>query len=244
MNPSQALKTDWRLYYHNTFMQNEDEVVLVTCGRTGPAQAHPGGGFRARLRDVPIDEEPPEEEEEEGMDVEYHEDNDIRLGPPRILDENVDFWYRTKAQGEQEPVSAEKLRLWWPRAGAYNAVGFAAYIGRRARRSMKKSANYEHYYNVWSGGMGRPGRSANLWTMVQGPNHLPIVPSIEIMNIGGMSSVAISRHIILSVKGKDIFEVIFMGQSMGVLKDGTLTLDFPTLPLSKLCEAELHGVMQ
>lgn len=110
-----------------------------------------------------------------------------------------------------DPAHAD---IWFPRAGAYNGLGGALYIGRAARRNMKKSANYEHYFIVWGLKLGPIDM---MWTLAAGPNLLRWTSAKDALDNKAMSSVAISPTIIISQAVDEGYPVIFRGTMVGTL---------------------------
>lgn len=115
-------------------------------------------------------------------------------------------------------LDPEAPEVWFPRAGAYNSAGRAVYIGRRARRCMKKSASYDHYYNQWGRAIQGGGM---LWTMAKGRNLLPWNAAKLIMDSDGMTSCAVGPHLIMQLN-RDGYGVVYRGLEIGVLKGHTV----------------------
>lgn len=123
------------------------------------------------------------------------------------------------------PCDINKLSLYFPRAGSYNTDDHGAvYVGKRAARTMRKSACRHYYFTKW----GTAGLSAALRAA-----HLPVYPTLQ----GGFdglrrnraTSFALCRDIIISVEEE--CRVIFRGQYAGTIKDNKLTLsnDYDTV---------------
>ena len=138
-------------------------------------------------------------------------------------------------------VILSDLECWWPEAGAYNIDGQGVYVGRKARRNMKKSA-YDHYYVQWGQRIMRSDRL--LWMLAKGPNWLDRDAAVKVLKQRVMKSVAIAQEIILQrLKGKGMkdagFTVIFRGQDAGILKDDEFTPARRGDIMSKLAEFSL-----
>jgi hypothetical protein len=135
-----------------------------------------------------------------------------------------------RREGECTVLDPADPEVWFPRAGAYNATGRALYFGRRARRCMKKSASYDHYYTQW--GRQLPGNQM-LWTMAKGPNLLPWNAAKLVMENNAMSSVAIGPNLIMCKTDNDNeYDVVYRGLEIGRLTDEVLEPSIPGHPLN------------
>ena len=110
---------------------------------------------------------------------------------------------------------AKDLKVWWPRAGAYNIEGSAVYIGRRSSRCMSKSAKADkHYYRAWGRARG--------WmrALADGPNYVTWNTATEMLDKGIISSCAITRDIIITSPNDDgRYTVVFRGEEVGYMQN-------------------------
>lgn len=184
MNPEDALRDDWPMYYEGCWMLHipTQRVVQITLER--------GGGFKYRLP-------------------------------------AGDVWHNCEA---------EQLECWWPRAGSYNIGGQALFIGRRARRSMKKSA-YDHYFVSW----GRQHHGNILKLMAKGPNFVDMETAQRVIRKGITASVAISTDLIIAEKNRKdgVYEIIYRGTLAGELRDNQFIPIFDGTPAAKRAELKL-----
>lgn len=190
MRPLEAHKSDWQLYYGNTYMLVDGSVNLISVSPT---------------------------------------DNEDR--------------YRTTLRGKRSLTAVWRqldpalIEPWWPRAGAYNFSTGAVYLGREARRSMKKSAQAPDHYKIM---YGIPTRYP-LWEVAKGPRYIPFADALELIKTGVKGSVAVSQSLILALShnAKDI-SVVYRGQPAGDIKDGRFIPLFEGMPMCKRAMIVLH----
>ena len=159
------------------------------------------------------------------------------------VNENTHQFQIMRSADDDDPkkVILSDLECWWPQAGAYNIDGHGVYVGRKARRNMKKSA-YDHYYIQWGEKMVRSDKL--LWCLAKGTNWLDRDAAVAVLDQRVMKSVAIAQEIILQcLRGKGMkdegFTVIFRGQEAGILKDDEFTPARRGDIMSKLAEFSL-----
>lgn len=141
---------------------------------------------------------------------------------------------KTEVYIKAEP---DELICWWPRSGAYNTGGQAIFVGRRARRSMRKSA-YDHYFCQWGNDRGHNV----LRLMAEGPNFLTYQAARECLNKRVMECAAISADLILArnrADERDYFDVIYRGTLAGELKEEQFIPYFNGTPAAKRAELKL-----
>ncbi len=183
MNPKDAPKRDWNLYYT---------------------------GCHLLIRGRPY-----------GVDV-IHEAHRIKL---RYFDGRE--W---KVLSDTDLKAVE---IWWPRPGAYQYKGFTYYIGRRARRSMRKSASAEHYYVVWS---NSPLGGHVMEILAEGDNAtMPFDEAIRLMEKKIIGSAPITKDLIIFGEDPDYWSISFKGTPVGRIDKATSTFipDLEGSPIAK-----------
>jgi hypothetical protein len=111
-------------------------------------------------------------------------------------------------------VPARTLSIWWPETGCYNIRGEGYYIGRVARRSMKKSAYVgEPYYIIDGNGLRQ---DALLKGMAEGRNLMPMAEAIELLKKDMRQSVAVRRHLLLRRRDEDSITASYKGITVGL----------------------------
>lgn len=170
-----------------------------------------------------------------------------KLGPVfcRVEDgpDGPAFMVRVKGDAMYKPVPPSQLSLFWPRSGAYNGTTGAFFLGRQGRRSMKKSASYEHYFVMWPETGFIPGmaRESFLDTAIyKGRNFLSYKAAREVLEKKVMTSVAISKDIILNnTKEPGKYQVIFAGEAAGFVKGQEFFAEWDGTPAAKRTRAKL-----
>jgi hypothetical protein len=176
MNPVDANKGDWRMYYDGTWMCHSEMGVVYI----------------------------------------------------RVIGDTFYACDRGDPDHEKIAVSAKDLVCWWPRAGSYNAGNGAIYVTRKAHRNMRKSAtNGDHYQVQWG-----YYRGDALKSMRNGPDYMTTADAMMCIRKNVAKSVAVSRDIILSMKG-DKIEVVFRGNPTGTIDDNGYDPYIMGDPLSK-----------
>lgn len=129
------------------------------------------------------------------------------------------------------------VEVWWPRPGAYNYRGSAAYIARKASRCMRKSCSpRHHYYLKWGGGgMGGPDLIRYLRN---GPNHMTYAAAKEALDKRLCTSVAVCRDLILT-RVKDGYDVVYRGEKAGSIIGGDYHPENHFSPVNKLVAMRL-----
>lgn len=123
-----------------------------------------------------------------------------------------------------------KLEIWWPRAGAYNLNGHAAYIARKANRCMRKSCcPRTHYYIKW----GNRGLNPSSY-ILNGPNHLSWDKAKEVLDKRVASDVAVCRDMIVTRVKDGEYKIIYRGEDAGVVNHGEYTAANDFSPTTKL----------
>ena len=129
----------------------------------------------------------------------------------------------------------ENLEVWWPRPGAYNLNGQAAYIARKANRCMRKSCvPRSHYYFKYGEQMGL----SVMYFLKRGPNHMTWKAAEEALVKGVVNSVAVCRDLILT-RVKDGFGVVYRGEEAGKVVDGQYYPENDFQPITKLVNMRL-----
>ena len=147
------------------------------------------------------------------------------------------FSYQLPAGEIWHDAEPEELQSWWPRAGSYNVGNGAVFIGRRARRSMRKSATNDHYFIQWGGRGVSPCK-----IMATNSEFIKYDAAVEVLNKKVSKSAAICQDVILSKKegqGKNVFDVIYRGTGAGVLDNNRFIPTFEGTPASKRAEYRL-----
>lgn len=150
--------------------------------------------------------------------------------------EGYQFSYQLPAGVKWHETKPEELECWWPRSGSYNIGEGAVFIGRRARRNMKKSA-YDHYYVSWG-----YYRESPLKIMAQNSKYLKFDDAVKCLNSGVSRSVAISKDIILSKPAgqpDDKFTVVYRGTEAGSLENNQFIPIYEGTPAAKRAELKL-----
>lgn len=149
-----------------------------------------------------------------------------------------DLYLCTSPNADPKLVKPSYLECWWPRAGAFNTKTHAVYIARRAVRNMRKSAvGNDHYFVKW----GTPYGVDVMTILQQGTNEIRMDKAIELLNNGSMSSVAVSRDIIISPEEGDTYSVTFRGMECGTWSNGGFTPLFSESPLTARVLRQLEG---
>ena len=153
------------------------------------------------------------------------------VGRIRIVDGRM--WLDCLGDGsEPKNVKPQYLSCWWPRPGAFNAGRSAVYVARRAIRNMRKSAvNGDHYFVKW----GNEYTRDIMCLLRDGPNFMGLPEAIEKLKSKAMSSVAITRDIIIHPEDKPIgprYTVVFRGIEAGTMEDGIFEPLFAGNPLT------------
>lgn len=126
-------------------------------------------------------------------------------------------------------VSARKLRIWFPPSGSYTTKNGAVYLGRKANRCMKKSAAPDaHYWVKWaSAGYNRVNVAQLLCSKRE---YMSLDDAIKAIKEGKRFAAALCRSVIISnvPEEKDVFHVIYRGESVGTLHtfEGTFPPQF------------------
>lgn len=127
------------------------------------------------------------------------------------------------------------LKVWWPRPGAYNYRGTAAYIARKATRCMRKSCcPRTHYYFKYGGGI----EGEIIRYLKRGPNHMSWPTAKESLDSGAMISVAVCRDMIVT-RVKDGYGIIYRGEPVGKIINGEYEADNDFSPTNKLVAMRL-----
>jgi hypothetical protein len=149
------------------------------------------------------------------------------------------FYIYPNDRREDNPVLVKHTDLvcWWPRPGAYNTPRGAVYIGRKAIRTMRKSALPNEHYNIRYGTVGR------VWEIMlilrKGPERQDLNFAVKVLNEELSPSVAITRDIILARGKFGEILVIFRGLYAGDYQNGEFISTFPGSPLAKLVRIKL-----
>lgn len=144
------------------------------------------------------------------------------IGRVRVV--GGDMYLERQPGADPIQVQPKYLECWWPRPGAFNCGDHAVYIARRAIRNMRKSATSgDHYFVKW----GSPYGKEVMMCLKTGPNTETMDSAIDLIQKGRMSSVAVTRDIIIEPNDrKGEFNVIFRG-----MEAGTYTQDGGFIPL-------------
>jgi hypothetical protein len=148
-----------------------------------------------------------------------------------------------KGKKDMVCVKPAMLECWWPRPGAFNVKGSAIYIARRAQRNMRKSAvSGDHYFVKW----GTPYGKDVMVTLRDGPDTKTLRQAAKMLSTGSMTSVAISRDIIIYVEDDtlpDVYEVVFRGIECGKLVRGSYEPSFSDNPLTGRVVQQLEEIV-
>lgn len=151
-----------------------------------------------------------------------------------------------KGPGERRlrRLDPEHLSPLWLRPGAYNVDRTAVYIGRRARRSARRSMSTEHYHVKWSSNGSARISGKYLWAALQPQQYVTLQEAIRQLNSEEATARAINREIILA-KGRTGVKVVLRGQVAGYIKDNLFVPQSEIAPLAKLARSRLsfEGVL-
>jgi len=152
-----------------------------------------------------------------------------------------DLYLSTSPRSDPKLVKPSYLECWWPRPGAFNYKERAVYISRRAIRNMRKSAvGGDHYAVKW----GSPYGMDIMMLLKEGVNSMSIEMGIQKLDAKVMTSVAVSRDIILYPDEEpDNYVVVFRGMEVGTwYKGGGFTPSFSNNPLTPRVMRQLEGL--
>jgi len=164
------------------------------------------------------------------------------VGLVRVIDGTM---YLDKDNGMTEAMRVKPsfLSCWWPRPGAFNCKDHAVYVARRAMRNMRKSAvANDHYFVKW----GSPYGKDVMMVLKEGQNHLPLREALAVLRSKKMTSVAISRDIIIEpedMPSRDVQSVVFRGIDAGRLNNGMFEPLFSNSPLTARVLRQLERVL-
>jgi hypothetical protein len=141
------------------------------------------------------------------------------------------------------------LEVWWPKTGAYNNPnpdGGAAYIARKATRSMKKSCCPEsHYYLKWNDRVAastilRELRRHTVQSFLLGEDRKLMTweEAHNALRHGKTKSVAVSRNLIIT-RVNDQYGVVYRGAEVGMFDGQDYIPDNDLSPTTKLVYQEL-----
>lgn len=126
----------------------------------------------------------------------------------------------------------------WVRPGAYNVGSTAVYIGRRARRSARRSMSTEHYHIKWSSNGSARISGKYIWAALDPLPYTPLREALAALKSGEATARAVTRELIVA-KAKRGVKVVLRGQVAGVLVDDLFVPDSDIAPLAKLARTRL-----
>jgi hypothetical protein len=143
-----------------------------------------------------------------------------------------------------EDVNPAELSPVWARPGAYNVGSTAVYIGRKARRSARRSMSTEHYHVKWSSNGSARINGKYLWNALMPEDYTPIGEAIQLIRTKAATARAINREIILA-NGRAGIKVVLRGQVAGHIRDNLFIPNNEMAPLAKLARSRLaqEGVL-
>lgn len=157
-------------------------------------------------------------------------------GPVRIAVEGGRL-YGKPIGGRNARMLAEALTALWARPGAYNIGETAFYLGRKARRSARRSMSTEHYNIMWSS-VGTRISNKYLEAALKHDRYPTLAAALRELK-RGKSARAISREIILAKTDTDAVKVVFRGQVAGKIENGLFVPRIEAAPLAKLARVRL-----
>lgn len=153
---------------------------------------------------------------------------------------------RGKGPGDRtnRTLDPELLSPCWVRPGAYNIGRTAIYLGRRARRSARRSMSTEHYHIKWSTNGSARISGKYIWGALAPEAYTPLREALAALTAGEATARAINREIILA-NGRDGIKVVLRGQIAGYIRDNLFVPDCEIAPLAKLARSRLaqEGVL-
>lgn len=149
-------------------------------------------------------------------------------------------------RGGRVRVTPDALMPLWARPGAYNVGSTAVYVGRRARRSARRSMSHEHYHIKWSSNGSARMSNKYLWAALTPQQYPSYDEAITELRQGDSAARAISRELILA-RGRDgkRIKVVLRGQVAGYIENDLFVPNCETAPLAKLARGRLaaEGVL-
>ena len=130
--------------------------------------------------------------------------------------------------GEWHEAEAEDLSCVWPANRAINLTRSAIYVARRPVRSARRSFTSEHYYIAWQfGTLTSNGLHRTTIDKLISPTEYPtLAKARSLLDTGSMSSVAISKDLILYPSKKEGYTVVCSGEVAGTLEPDTIGFIF------------------
>ncbi len=161
-------------------------------------------------------------------------------GPVFVVAGDGGFVVKTRT-GRQARAAAQDLSPLWARPGSYNVstpIGERAiYLGRKGRRSARRSASTEHYQVIWSASGDRRITKTIMWEAIMNEGYPNAKKALAKLKEG--ESVAVSREMILHRKQKSV-AVIIRGQVAGILIRGVFDPVLEGTALCKVARAQLR----
>lgn len=135
------------------------------------------------------------------------------------------------------PEELAELEVWWPRPGAYNYMGHAVYIARKAARNMKKSCcPRSHYYIKYGNNLA----VKTVRYLKTGPNHMDWPSAKKALDKLLCASVAVARDLILLSTDEGNYGVVYRGEHVGhVTVTGEFHASTDLAPSTKLVNIRL-----
>ncbi len=117
--------------------------------------------------------------------------------------------FRTGSSRPWTTCRPQHLTCVWPNARAINVDNGAIYVGRRALREARRSATLNHYFSMWTDSV-EMGHTV-MKRLCFPPEYPSLAFAIEALQVGGYTSIAVSRDLILARVTRDRFRMICLG---------------------------------